>query len=93
MTLDVRDRRSGSPRMGAVVGIGEPGATPMAVRVVVSLGVAGELLYRNVAMSTMEEPSTKATVIGYEKRATDARKDIIMDSEVAKPFLQVLISS
>lgn len=41
-----------------------------------------------VAQSTMEDPMTKAKVMGYEKRATDAMKEMTIDREVAKPFLR-----
>lgn len=84
---------SGSPSIGAEDEMGEPGSMPTELR----LGDveeeemleddAGEL-YRYVAARTMDEPTTKAAVIGYEKRATEARKEMMMESEVAKPFLE-----
>lgn len=43
ITLDAREGRSGSPRMGAVVGMGDPGVTPTAVRVGGTEGVDGAL--------------------------------------------------
>lgn len=63
ITLDAREGGIGSPRIGAVVGIGEPGVTPTAVRVDGAIG-AGDALYKYVELSTMEEPATKAKVIG-----------------------------
>ena len=61
-TLDTREGFSGSPRIGADVGIGEPGATATAIRVDGDWD-AGEL-YMNVAARTMLDPSTNANVIG-----------------------------
>jgi hypothetical protein len=75
MTDEVREGGSGSPMIGARGPMGE--------------GVADGLLYMTVANSTMEEPRTKATVMGYEKRATEARNEMMMDRDVAKPFLRV----
>jgi hypothetical protein len=35
----------------------------------------------------MEDPTTNARVIGYEKSATEARKEMTIEREVANPFL------
>lgn len=64
MTLEAREGGSGSPRIGAEVGIGEPGATPTAVRVEVDEGDGAGALYMNVAASTIDDPTTKARVMG-----------------------------
>lgn len=63
MTLEVREGACGSPRMGALVGIGDPGATAMVVRVGGTSGIEGEL-YRNVAPSTIHAPATNEKVMG-----------------------------
>jgi hypothetical protein len=89
MTDEVREGGSGSPMIGARGPMGEPGITAMSLRVDGWEGVADGLLYMTVANSTMEEPRTNATVMGYEKRATEARNEMMMDRDVAKPFLRV----
>jgi hypothetical protein len=61
-TLDTREGFSGSPRIGAEVGMGEPGVTATAVRVDGACE-AGEL-YMYVAPRTIEEPTIKARVMG-----------------------------
>ena len=91
MTLVVREGGSGCPKMGADVEMGEPGLATSFL-VVGGAGGAGEL-YMYVAKSTIEDPMTNARVIGYEKRATDARKEIMMDNEVANPFLRTSAST
>jgi len=62
--LLVREGGSGSPRIGAVDEIGEPGSTPTDVRV----GGGGDeeegALYTYVAARTMDEPVRKAMVMG-----------------------------
>ena len=73
--------------MGALVGIGDPGVTATEVRVGdADMLVEGEL-YRYVAARTIDEPTKNAVVMGYANNATDARNEIMMESEVAKPFL------
>ncbi len=62
MTLDAREGRSGSPRIGADSGIGDPG-TPTAVLVGCAAGAEGAL-YRYVEARTIDEPLTKASVMG-----------------------------
>ena len=63
MTLDVRDGRSTSPRIGAELEMGELGQTATAVRVAGSEGWDGALnMY--VAARTMVEPVTNASVMG-----------------------------
>ena len=59
---DVRDGRSGSPRIGADCEIGDPGSTPMVVRGIEADGAGA--LYMYVAARTMDEPTQKARVMG-----------------------------
>lgn len=61
--LEVREGGWGSPRIGALVGIGEPGATATEVLGATSGNELGAL-YMYVAASTMPAPSTKENVIG-----------------------------
>lgn len=63
MTDDVLDGFSGSPIMGALERIGDPGGSPTSLRDVEVRDRVGEL-YMNVAASTIEDPSKNATVIG-----------------------------
>lgn len=90
MTEEVLDGFSGSPMIGAFEEIGDPGGNAISF---LDVDVEDEEedrlgeLYMNVAARTIDEPSKKANVIGYENRATDARNDIIIDKEVANPFL------
>ena len=59
---DVRDGRSGSPRIGADCEIGDPGSTPMVVRGFWADGVGA--LYMYVAARTIDEPTQNASEMG-----------------------------
>jgi len=46
-----------------------------------------------VAARTIVAPTMKERVIGYENSATDARNEMMIDKDVAKPFLPMSLLS
>lgn len=90
-TLGVRLGFGVSPMIGASGLIGDPGRTATSILDWVGPLPAPALrgsgwLYIHVAERTTMLPMRKAGVMGYAKRRTDARKDRMMLSDVAKPL-------